>query len=78
MVKNNANVRDAGSIPESEKSPGGRQGNPLQFCCLENLMDRDTWWATVHGVAESDSTEATENTWRTRKEFETLLPPFPG
>ena len=78
MVKNNASVRDAGSIPESGKSPGGRQGNPLQYCCLEKLMDRETWWATVHGVAESDLTKATEHMWRTRKEFETLLPPLPG
>ena len=52
MVKNNANVRDAGSIPESEKSPGGRQGNPLQYCCLENLMDRGAQQAIVYRVAQ--------------------------
>ena len=40
-------------------SPGEGNGNPLQFCCLENPMDRGAWWATVHRVAESDMTEVT-------------------
>ena len=43
-------------IPGSGKSPGEGNGNPLQYSCLENPMDRD-WQATVHGVAESDMTE---------------------
>ena len=42
-----------GSIPEWGRSPGGGHGNPLQYSCLENLMDRGAWWATVHGVAKS-------------------------
>ena len=46
-----ANTRDSGSIPGSERSPRGGNGNPLQSSCLGNLMDRGTWWATVHGVA---------------------------
>ena len=46
-----------GSIPESERSPGGADGNPLQYFCLENSMDRGAWQGTVHGVAESDRTE---------------------
>ena len=37
------------------RSPGGGQGNPLQYSCLENLMDRGAWWATVHGVAKSQT-----------------------
>ena len=57
VVKNLlANARDADSIPGSGRSPGEGNGNPLQYSCLENPMDRGTWWATVHGVAESDTT----------------------
>ena len=54
-----ANERDAGSIPGLGRSPGGRHGNPLQYSCLENPMDRGAWQATVHRVTESDTTEAT-------------------
>ena len=39
------------------RSPGGGNDNPLQYPCLENPMDRGTWWATVHGVTESDTAE---------------------
>ena len=57
MIKNMpANVgdeRDAGSIPGSERSLGVGNGNPLQYSCLENAMDRGVWWATVHVVAKS-------------------------
>ena len=42
-----------GLIPGSGKSPGGGHGNPLQFTCLENLIDRGAWWTTVHGVTKS-------------------------
>ena len=52
MVKNlpaNAgDIRDTGSIPGSGRSPGGGHGNPLQYSCLENTTDRETWLATVH------------------------------
>ena len=47
------NVGDMGSIPESGRSPGEGNGNPLQYSCLENPMDGGAWWATVHGVAKS-------------------------
>ena len=53
---------DAGgpdSIPGSVRSPGEGNGNPFQHSCLENPMDRGAWWATFHGVAESDKTEVT-------------------
>ena len=44
---------DSSSIPGSGRSPGGGNGNPLQYSCLENSMDRGTWQATVHGVGKS-------------------------
>jgi len=48
---------DVGSIHGSGRSPGEGNGNPLQYSCLVNSMDRGTWWATVHGVAKgSDMT----------------------
>ena len=48
---------DSGSIPGLGKSPGVENGNPLQYSCLENSMDRGAWQATVHGVAELGVTE---------------------
>ena len=57
VVKNlSANVedlRDVGSIPRSGCIPGVGNGNPLQYSCLENSMDRGARWVTVHGVAKS-------------------------
>ena len=47
------NVGDPGSIPGLGRSPGEGTGNPLQYSCLENPMDRGAWWATVHGVTKS-------------------------
>ena len=47
------NVGDLGSIPGLGRSPGEGNGNPLQYSCLENPMDRGAWWAIVHGVAKS-------------------------
>ena len=56
MVENPpANAGEAGSIPGSGRSPGGENGNPLQYSCLENPMDRGAWWATVQRVAESQT-----------------------
>ena len=57
MVKNlpanTGDRRDAGLIPGLGRSPGGGNGNPLQYSCLEISMDRGAWWAIVHGVAKS-------------------------
>ena len=47
------NAGDLGSIPGLGRSPGEGNGNPLQYSCLENPMDRGAWWATVHGIAKS-------------------------
>ena len=49
------NVGDPGSIPGLGRSPGEGNGNPLQYFCLENPMDGGAWWATVHGVAKSQT-----------------------
>ena len=59
MVKNlPANAGDPRLIPESRRSPGQGKGNPLQHYCLENPMDRGSWWATVHGGRKQlDTTE---------------------
>ena len=60
MVKNlPATARDSGSIPELRISPEGGNGNPLQYSCLENPMDRRAWQATVHGV-----TKELDTTWQ--------------
>ena len=47
------NAGNLGSIPGLGRSPGGGHGNPLQYFCLENPMDRGAWWATVHEVTKS-------------------------
>ena len=63
MVKNlpanSGDIRDTGLIPGSGRSPGGGHGNPLQYSCLENLMDRRDEQATVHRVVESKMTKVT-------------------
>ena len=50
---NEGDLGDVGSIPGLEKSPGGGNGDPLQYSCLDNLMDRGSWWATVDRVEKS-------------------------
>ena len=58
---NAGDARDACSIPELGRSPGVRNGNPLQYSCLENPMDRGAWLATVHG-SEKRHNSAPEHT----------------
>ena len=57
LPANAGDARDMSSIPGSGRSPGGGNGNPLQYSCLENSMDRGAWQATVHKITESDMTE---------------------
>ena len=58
MVKNPpASAGDSGLIPGSGRSPGEGNGNPLQYACLDNPMDRGAWRATVHWAAKSDTSE---------------------
>ena len=71
LPANAEDVRDAGSILGSGRSPGGGHGNPLQYSCLENPMDRGAWWATVHGVANS-------RTWLSDWHFHFNVFTFPG
>ena len=52
---NAGDTRDAGSIRESGRSPGVGNGNPLQYSCLQNSMDRGAWWATVHGALKGQT-----------------------
>ena len=59
MVKNSpanaGDTGDMGSIPGSGISPGGGHGNPFQYSCLENPMDRGAWWAIVHRVTKNQT-----------------------
>ena len=52
---NAGDARDVGLIPGSRRSPGAGNGNPLQYSCLENPMDRGAWWPTVHKVSKSQT-----------------------
>ena len=55
LPANAEDARDVGSIPRLRKSQGGENGNPLQYFSLGNFKDREAWWATVHGVAKSQT-----------------------
>ena len=71
MVKNppaNAeDIRVAGSLPGSERSPGGANGTALRYSCLEDFMDRGAWWTIVQGAIESDTTECMHTHTKPRK-----------
>ena len=55
LPANAGDVRDVGSIPGLGRSPEAGNGNPLQYSCLENPMDREAWQDTVHGVTKSQT-----------------------
>ena len=69
---NEGDAGDMGSIPGLGRSPGGRHGNPLQYSCLENPVDRGAWWATVHGVAKSRTHLKQLSTYAQVQAFSTL------
>ena len=75
MIKNQpANAEDVGLIPESGRSPGVGNHNPLQNSCLGNSMDRGAWWATVHGgLKELDTTEYTYANFKTNLKKRQML-----
>ena len=56
------NAGGLGSIPGLGRSPGEGNSNPLQYSCLENPMDREAWWATVHGVSQRGGHDRTTTT----------------
>ena len=60
-------LRDTGSTPGSGRSPGGGHGNPLQYSCLENPMDRGAWWTRIHGVAKSQTRSKQLSTYKQKK-----------
>ena len=57
-------IRDSGLIPDLGRLPGEGNGNPLQYSCLENTMDRETWWATVCRCQPAKSIRSRERAWR--------------
>ena len=61
LPDNAGGIGDVGSVPGSGRSPGEGNGNPLQYSCLENFMDRGAWLATVHGVTRSQTQLSTES-----------------
>ena len=66
LLANAGDPRDMGLIPVLERACEGGNGNPLQYSCLENSMDRKAWWATVHGIAKNQtrlSTCITHHLW---------------
>ena len=80
QVKNlPANAGDSGSILGSRRSPGEGNGNPLQYFCLGNPMDRGPWWATVHAVTVSQKWLSTHTLSRTKLQacLSHLSPPVP-
>ena len=64
---NAGDTGNVGLVPGLGRSPEGGNGNPLQYSCLENSMDRGAWQATVHGVPESDTTEHAHNIYLNQK-----------
>ena len=75
LPANAGDLRDVGLIPGSGRSPEGGRGNPLQYSCLENSMDRGAWWATVHGVSKSQTPLKQLSTHTPRRKQERKINP---
>ena len=79
LTANAGELRDAGTIPGSGRSPGGGNGNPLQYSCLENPMNREAWAGySFWGPQKSDTTKSdlTHHTQRTGSEERAQGPPM--
>ena len=63
MPANTGDIRNVGSIPGSGRSPGEGRGDPLQYSCLENSMDREVGQAKAHSITELDTTEVTQHSF---------------
>ena len=63
LTANSGDARDADSVPGSGRSPGGGNGNPLQYSCLENSMDRGAWQAIGHSHAQSLQSVGWQKSW---------------
>ena len=75
LPANEGDIRDTGLIPGLGRSPGGGHGNPLQYSCLGNAVDRGAWWATVYGVSTSQT--RLKRLSRHTKQF-IIFKPFPA
>ena len=73
-LANVGDERDVGSIPGSGRSHGVGNGNPLQYSCLGNPMDRGAWWALVHGVTNSWTQVSTHKTRVGKREYKFMCP----
>ena len=71
---NTGDARDMGLIPGSGRSPGGGNGNPIQYTCLENPMDRGAWWGAAYGVAKSQTWLSTIITHGSRRRMLLNIP----
>jgi len=66
-----------GLISELGRFPGGENGDPLQYSCLENPTDREDWWATVHGVSKSDKLKQLSTSYKSKKSLPRTLTAAP-
>ena len=64
LPANAGGIRDVGSVPGSGRFPEEGHGNPLQYSCVENSLDRGAWWATVHGVAKNQTRLSNFHSWK--------------